>query len=109
MSLKDFIISLFKNSSANPKIVGKEMGRMIEERFIDQDKLDRVGYIRIEIEDIERAFPEYPSGNGHPYLRDGSRGGGQIGYLIYKYNVEKIHADPNNENSSLIAIIIRKK
>ena len=38
-----------------------------------------------------------------------ARGGEQIGYLIYKYNVKKIYENPNNKNSALIEIIIRKK
>ena len=101
--------AISNNNSYNPKIVGRKIGEEIERIFIDQNIINNGGAISIKIDDIKKRIPTYSTGNGHSALRDGSEGGGQIGYLIYKYNVEKIYENPNNKNSALIEIIIRKK
>lgn len=115
MNLIDFFTSLFNtlfnNSYNNPKIVGRKIGEEIERIFIapNINIVNNGGCIRIGIDEIITRIPSYSSGNGHSALRDGSEGGQQIGYLIYKYNVEKIYKNQNNKNSALIEIIIRKK
>ena len=101
--------AISNNNSYNPKIVGRKIGEEIERIFIDQNIINNGGTISIKIDEIKKRIPTYSSGNGHSSLRDRSEGGKQIGYLINEYNVQKIHENPNNKNSAITEIIVRKK
>lgn len=85
----------------NKKIVGKKMGKKIEEIF-ELDKLKKGEKKHITMKEIRKAIPKYPQKNGHPHLRDGSKGGQQIGYLVYKYGIVKHNKYPNNKNSEIV-------
>lgn len=91
------------------KIVGKKIGKKIEEVFDIEKKLKSSDKVVIKISEIKQKIPEYSSGNGHSCLRDGSRGGKDIGYLNHKYNLKKFHKNLSNKNSRLETLEFREK
>lgn len=89
------------------KIVGIKMGQKIEEKFNIPGMLEEGKPVEISMKDIVEKIPEYSKGNGHDPLRDRSKGGERIGYLPYKYNLEKRHKNENNKNSAIDSLIFK--
>lgn len=93
----------------NKKGIGKKIGEQIEKVFDIENRLRHNDCVTIQISEIQEKISGYSSGNGHSCLRDRSRGGKQMGYLVNKYNLKKCHTNKNNPNSAIEKLEFRKK